>query len=371
MSFSILFNRVLLLGILLSQATVFGQNLILNPSFENFIHCPEKLGNLNKDVAFWITPTEGSTDYFNTCSGVMGAPENFKGSQNANFGNGYAGLYLYAPDDYREYVQVKLTSPLQEGVTYGFSFYVSLADRSDIAIKEFGALFSQNSFQHPIKKTLSKMHLSKLNIGVKTYLEIGYSNFYTDTRDWIVVHTQFKAKGKEQYLTLGNFKDNKRSRKFSIKEGTQQGAYYYIDMVSVSALQSNGELKNIESDSKTSYELEKVHVFKNVLFNFDTYSVGAKAKKELFGIYEYLRVNKELHISILGHTDTIGSKTYNMALSKRRAESIANYIMSLGVSNERITWEGYGSSRPIKGVLESSHHENRRVEFVIGKQKKD
>lgn len=161
----------------------------MNPSFENFIHCPEKLGNLNKDVAFWSTPTEGSTDYFNACSGVMGTPKKNKGSQNANFGTGYAGLYLYAPEDYREYLQIELSIPLEEGVLYNLSFYVNLADKSDKTIKEFGALFSQNSFQHPIKKTLSKMHLSKLDIGVKTYLEIGNSNFYTDTRDWITVHT--------------------------------------------------------------------------------------------------------------------------------------------------------------------------------------
>lgn len=101
-----------------------------------------------------------------------------------------------------------------------------------------------------------------------------------------------------------------------------------MDMVSVSALQSNGELNKIESDSRTSYELEKVHLFKNVFFNFDTYSIGDSARKELYGIYEYLNANKELHISISGHTDVVGSKTYNIALSKKRAELVANYIMS-------------------------------------------
>ena len=39
----------------------------------------------------------------------MGTPENFNGTQPPDFGKGYAGLYLYAPDDYREYIQVPLT----------------------------------------------------------------------------------------------------------------------------------------------------------------------------------------------------------------------------------------------------------------------
>ncbi|WP_291864746.1 hypothetical protein [Maribacter sp.] len=52
-----------------------------------------------------------------------------------------------------------------------------------------------------LRKSISKMHLSKLNLDSKTYLEIGYSNFYKDTRDWVLVHTQFRATEKKMQQT--------------------------------------------------------------------------------------------------------------------------------------------------------------------------
>lgn len=369
MFFLTILKEYLLLGFLLSQALFYSQNLVLNPSFEKFNKCPSVLGNFNKDVSFWSTPTQGSTDYFNTCSELMGSPKNFKGSQNSNFGKGYAGLFLYAPEDYREYIQVKLTAPLKEGVLYNLSFYVSLADKSDTAIKEFGILFTQSAFEVPIKKVLSRMHLSKLNLGSKTHLEIGYSNFYKDTRDWIVVHTQFTAKGKEQYLTLGNFKNNKRTRRFSIKKEKEQGAYYYIDMIAVSEILSDLKLKETVQRAKVEYTLGEVHVFNNIDFNFDRYEMDSVAKKELYRISEYLKANKEFKISISGHTDTVGGIDYNMRLSTKRAKVVAEYLQSLGISLKRIQWKGYGSSIPLKSkAINNNNAKNRRVEFVISKE---
>jgi OOP family OmpA-OmpF porin len=128
------------------------QNLVKNPSFEQFEQCPVKLGNLDADVVQWSTPTLGSTDYFHSCSVHMGTPKNFNGEQAAKFGSGYAGLYLYAPDDYREYLQGELITPLNKGERYELSFYISLAERSDFAIREFGVLFSDKPLNFATKK---------------------------------------------------------------------------------------------------------------------------------------------------------------------------------------------------------------------------
>ena len=123
----------------------------------------------------------------------MGTPENFNGSHPADFGTGYAGLYLYAPEDYREYLQAELTAPLEKGKTYRVSFFVSLAERSDFAVKEFGVLFAKDKLETPIKKELSKKHLYQQKGNDYNYMEIGYTNFYSDTQDWILVNTQFMA----------------------------------------------------------------------------------------------------------------------------------------------------------------------------------
>ena len=177
-----------------SMATLFCQNLIKNPSFETFSTCPKALGNFNDDVDFWSTPTHGSTDYFHACSEAMGTPKNFNGTQPADFGEGYAGLYFYAPNDYREYLQAELSAPLIKDKKYRVSFYVSLAERSDYAVKEFGILFSKDKIEIPVKKELSKKHLYGITTNKYTSMEVGYSNFYSDTKDWIQVYTQFIQK---------------------------------------------------------------------------------------------------------------------------------------------------------------------------------
>jgi len=348
------------------------QNVVKNPSFEEYVNCPKHLGNFDADVISWSTPTEGSTDYFNGCSTAMGTPKNFNGSQPADFGKGYAGLYLYAPDDYREYLQAELTAPLIKGEKYRVSFYVSLAERSDFAIKEFGVLFSKNKMEVSGKKELSKKKMYQQKGNAYNYMEIGYSNFYSDTQDWILVHSQFTAKGTERFLTIGNFKSNTRTRMFKTKRKAKQGAYYYVDLVLVEPLSriktTKGDLAESNS-SKETFALDKTHIFENVLFDFDTFKLQEDSKEEMLALYKYIDTDTTLHVRILGHTDSVGSDSYNQKLSSRRAEAVANYLQKLGLSKDRILWKGHGGKKPIAtNDNEVGRRQNRRVEFVISKR---
>ena len=351
--------------------SISSQNLLKNPSFEQYDHCPKRLGNFDVDVVAWSTPTAGSTDYFNACSTSMGTPENFNGEQPAEFGTGYAGLYLYAPDDYREYLQAELTAGLEKGKEYQVSFFVSLAERSDFAIKEFGVLFAKDKLKIPIKKTLSKSYWYR-QVGNKyNYMEIGYSNFYDDTHDWVPVSTSFVAKGGEKYMILGNFKNNARTRKFKIEYKAKQGAYYYVDAVEVKIAQAMDMTpeKNVSSNTDEkmeSFALDKIHVFKNVLFDFDHFDILEPAKSEIRYILTYLTANPDMNIVIHGHTDTIGTYAYNKQLSLKRAKAVADYLVELGLAKKRITWQGFGSEKPlIANDSETGRSQNRRVEFII------
>ena len=363
-----LFRIKLIIGsaCLLYMAMVQSQNLVQNPSFEVFENCPERLGNFDVDVRFWSTPTEGSTDYFNVCSTKMGAPENFNGRQHVNFGEGYAGLYLYAPDDYREYLQGELTKPLVKGKKYQISFYVSLAERSDFAIKEFGILFSDEKLHVTIKKELSKKQLYQIKGNTYNYLEIGYSNFYSDTKDWVLVHTQFVAKGTEKYFVLGNFKNNNRTRKFKTKKDAKQGSYYYIDMVTINAIDTSVATTILDSGS---LELDKTHVFQNILFPFDTFQLLESAKADINKLFDFLNNDSSLQITIDGHTDNVGTVAYNQQLSSLRAQVVAEYLIELGVAPNKIKWRGFGGSMPVAtNSTEEGRQRNRRVTFVITRQ---
>lgn len=357
-------NRLMVVGFLLLSHIGNTQNLIKNPSFENYIQCPQTLGNLKKDLVDWNVPTLGSTDYFNGCSQAMGTPKNFNGEQPADFGVGYVGLYLYAPNDYREYLQGRLSNTLKKDEVYRLSFYVSLAERSDFAIREFGICFSEVPIKVQTTKTLSKMHLSKVSGEVSNYLEIKYSDFYSDEKEWVKVEIEFVAKGTENYLVIGNFKDNKRTRRFKTKRSGTKGSYYYLDMVSLYAPLSDNDIEDA-SEAKT-FELNKEHTFKNVLFNFDDYNLLPSAVDELKGILRYLTLNTDLRINIFGHTDNIGNEAYNLALSQKRARAVAAYLIDKGILKERISYEGLGSSQPIStNKTAMGRHKNRRVAFVI------
>lgn len=348
----------------------FAQNLVENPSFEDYVDCPERLGNFEADVRHWSIPTSGSTDYFNGCSAAMGTPDNFKGNQPADFGIGYSGLYLYAPNDYREYIQATLTTALVEGKKYQISFYVSLAERSDFAVKDFGVLFSKDEIKVATKKDLSKKKLYGQQGNSYNYLEIGYSNFYADTQDWILVNTQFVAKGEERYMTIGNFKTNARTRRFKTKKNTKQGAYYYVDMFRVEEVIDSK--KDIVSEkgkrNMDSFTLDKIHIFENLLFEFDKFSLLEPAKQELLQLYEYVDADPTLQITIKGHTDAIGPKRYNQVLSSKRAQAVANYLEQLGIPNNRIVSRGLGGEKPVaSNNTEAGRQQNRRVEFIITK----
>ncbi len=71
-------------------------------------------------------------------------------------------------------------------------------------------------------------------------------------------------------------------------------------------------------------------------------------------------------IDVYGHTDTVGSASSNQALSERRAQAVANYLTSRGVSSARIRWQGFGETQ-LKVQTGDGVNEplNRRVEIKM------
>lgn len=111
----------------------FGQNLIPNPSAEEYIECPTGLGILETWVSDWQS-FRGTADYFNNCSNGLSA-ENPFGFQNPRTGEGFMGLISFHQnlENYREYIGVELIEPLIVNETYTLSFYVSLAHKLNVA----------------------------------------------------------------------------------------------------------------------------------------------------------------------------------------------------------------------------------------------
>lgn len=104
----------------------------------------------------------------------------------------------------------------------------------------------------------------------------------------------------------------------------------------------------------------------NVLFGFDKSDVSDAAKSTINDLNTILQRYPDENVLVIGHTDDVGSDHYNLKLSERRANSVANYLISQGVSSGRITTKGMGESDPkVANDTEAHRAENRRVEFVL------
>lgn len=120
--------------------------------------------------------------------------------------------------------------------------------------------------------------------------------------------------------------------------------------------------------------LEKPIKIENIYYDYDKWYIREDALPELDKIFQLLIDNPELKIELSSHTDSRGEAAYNLELSQKRAESVVNYLVSRGVSSERLIAKGYGESalRNYCGGFvdcdEADHQINRRTEFkVIGK----
>jgi outer membrane protein OmpA-like peptidoglycan-associated protein len=104
----------------------------------------------------------------------------------------------------------------------------------------------------------------------------------------------------------------------------------------------------------------------NVLFGFDRSNLSSDAKINLDKLVKILDGYSETNIEIQGHTDSKGSLAYNKTLSKKRSESVLDYLNMRGISGSRLSTIGYGESMPkYENETESGRAQNRRVEFLI------
>ena len=110
-------------------------------------------------------------------------------------------------------------------------------------------------------------------------------------------------------------------------------------------------------------------VLQHVLFAQSDYTLLPESYTELNKFLKALRTRPTLRVEIAGHTDNVGDKRLNLTLSEFRAKVVANYLIRHGIADDRITYKGYGGSRPVvDNGSEMQRAQNRRVEFVVTEQ---
>jgi outer membrane protein OmpA-like peptidoglycan-associated protein len=110
----------------------------------------------------------------------------------------------------------------------------------------------------------------------------------------------------------------------------------------------------------------KITFDSGVLFNVDNASLLPAAQTNIANLARVLNKYPDTDILVEGDTDATGTEEYNVALSKRRAQSVADYLASLSVARTRIGMVGLGETNPVaSNDTESGRQQNRRVEIAI------
>jgi outer membrane protein OmpA-like peptidoglycan-associated protein len=113
-------------------------------------------------------------------------------------------------------------------------------------------------------------------------------------------------------------------------------------------------------------EAIKVTFDSGILFGFDSFSLTPASQETIMKFAGILNEYPDTDITIEGHTDNRGAYDYNLNLSKKRAESVRNYLKMQQVSGDRMITNGYSYDRPIAdNTTEDGRAKNRRVEILI------
>ncbi|MGM9508479.1 OmpA family protein [Larkinella sp. GY13] len=104
----------------------------------------------------------------------------------------------------------------------------------------------------------------------------------------------------------------------------------------------------------------------NLFFETGRYDLADKSRTELDRLVKFLEVNPTVNIEVSGHTDNQGGTANNLELSKKRAQSVVNYLAKAGVAPNRIKSAGYGETKPVApNTTDENRKLNRRIEWRI------
>ena len=129
-----------------------------------------------------------------------------------------------------------------------------------------------------------------------------------------------------------------------------------------------GQKFTIEAEFNNMPHIGEVTLL-NVYFDTNSDKIKTESQPAIDRVGALLMLNKDMTIELRGHTDSDGDENHNLDLSKRRAEAVKNALITYGISENRITWKGFGESMPVADNNNNKgRSKNRRTEFIIRKQ---
>jgi len=212
------------------------QNLVPNPSFEDFVNCPQSTGELHQQVVDWISWSL-TPDYFQVCNndglGTAGVPNNAIGSQNPISGDAYASLlsYNHIFDNEREYMACSLTASLEIGENYYIMFYASFYDGGSYAYTRCATnKMGVKLFKDP---PLYTPQVSDNPYTPENTADIEYNEMFLESDSWVLVDGWIQPDQEFNWMAIGNFYDDDHTDTLKLGDPDKCLAIYYIENVCI------------------------------------------------------------------------------------------------------------------------------------------
>ncbi len=139
----------------------------------------------------------------------------------------------------------------------------------------------------------------------------------------------------------------------SFRFNLQRGVKYVMMAGAKGYLNQKVEFESDSAEEDAEYGIDfilasisKPSVVENIFYDFDKSTLRPESKESLDELAGMLEDNPNISIEMSAHTDRKGSEAYNASLSERRAKSVVDYLVEKGINPARLTWAGYGKSRP-------------------------
>ncbi|MBL6871094.1 MAG: OmpA family protein [Flavobacteriales bacterium] len=367
-------------------------NLVLNSSFESIEGKLKKLSQINF-ASDWQSPTALKADLFSkSIKGDISVPENIYGKEYPKDGDNYAGILTFSYNNKkpRTYLQTKLIKSLTSGLDYCINVHISLADLSRYAIDNIGIHFSETPLSLDKKGDIIFSDKSELD----KVLKEEENKIFKSRYKWEKICGIYQADGKEKYITIGNFynnKDTKYEKLLKPKDfnGVQLAeAYYYVDKIELRLIDdpsscncnNDGRKKresiiyHLDVDIDESLPLNTKLKKHSIYFDVENYTLDPMFDDKLYNLVKTLKENPELKLSINGHTDNLETEAIKddpenkklINLGDYRSKSVKDFLMKNGILSERLNTQNFKSDKPAsKGSSMFSMAKNRRVEFII------
>lgn len=370
-------------------------NLVLNPGFEviqpgsNYPVCSYSLNNRAFDNAAsdWTTWNGMTPDL------IIWKPDAYGDCRfpKPHSGDNMLGIITFLPGtdlgrlyDFHELVQGKLRFPLTPGQPYRVEFFIQQSDST--AIDHIRTLYGEK--QKVVPTAAGNLGICFLYNPLRWFEQdevkpqiVFKEPIVTRHGEWLKLTATFVPDRSFLYFAVGNFFRDKNTpvslensdeiEQFNLAtpgfaEKKKRVAYYFLDDFSVTPVEIKKTVPPVAASIASDLKKKKSYTFKNVNFETGKWDLLPEALPELDGLVDFLKKNTAVKVEIGGHTDSVGAETDNLVLSENRAQAVRNYLVSNGITAERLTFKGYGESMPVaSNDTEEGRLQNRRVECKI------